>query len=168
MTSINRRFDPNVNYYAVLDLPADASRADIIRAYRQQMRRSHPDNFSDPDARKRAEERAKDINAAYAVLSRPEVRREYDMVHRRRVMSETVADRYRTYAPGSTRPTTDPLERHRRQRTHRRQKTREVQRSAFNNAIRQLVIAFGGIALALILLIILGTVALEGLRLLFV
>lgn len=168
MTSVNRRFDPTVNYYAVLDLPADASRADVIRAYRQLMRRAHPDNFSDPEARQRAEERAKDLNAAYAVLSRPDVRREYDMVHRRRVMSETIAERYRSYDRPRSRPTTDPLERHRAQRVQRKHETREVQRSAFNSAILQLVIAFGGIAVALILLIILGTIALEGLRLLFI
>src|SRR3712207_8968374 len=63
------------NLYSVLVLSRGASQDDIRRAYRKLVREHHPDtNPGDPSA----EERFKEIQQAYEVLSNPEKRREYD------------------------------------------------------------------------------------------
>jgi curved DNA-binding protein CbpA len=61
--------------YKVLGLPRGASRDDIRKAHRELVRKYHPDaNPEDPAA----EERFKEIQRAYEVLSNPEKRLEYD------------------------------------------------------------------------------------------
>jgi molecular chaperone DnaJ len=60
--------------YAVLGVPADASDEDIKRAYRKLAREHHPDVSADPGA----EQRFKEISAAYQTLSDPQKRRQYD------------------------------------------------------------------------------------------
>ncbi|MBQ9564265.1 MAG: molecular chaperone DnaJ [Synergistaceae bacterium] len=61
--------------YELLEVPRDATQADIKKSYRQLVRKYHPDAHpGDKDA----EERFKKINAAYSVLSDPEKRARYD------------------------------------------------------------------------------------------
>jgi curved DNA-binding protein CbpA len=61
--------------YGVLGLSRGASQDDVRRAYRKLVREHHPDaNPGDHSA----EERFKEIQQAYEVLSNPEKRREYD------------------------------------------------------------------------------------------
>ncbi len=67
------------DYYAVLGVSSDASAKDITKAYRKLARENHPD-AKPGDAV--AEERFKEISAAYDVLSDEEKRREYDEVRR--------------------------------------------------------------------------------------
>ncbi|WP_287417305.1 DnaJ domain-containing protein, partial [Oceanithermus sp.] len=63
------------DYYAVLGVSRDASQEEIKKAYRKLALKYHPDkNPGDPSA----EERFKEINEAYAVLSDPEQRARYD------------------------------------------------------------------------------------------
>ena len=63
------------NYYEMLGLNRNASEDEIKRTYRKLALQYHPDhNPDDP----RSEERFKEISEAYAVLSDPEKRREYD------------------------------------------------------------------------------------------
>jgi curved DNA-binding protein CbpA len=88
----------------VLDVPLGASGEEITRAYRGLMRLTHPDNFSDPDQRAKAEERTKLINAAYTVLSKPEIRREYDAQMRSTIISDTLMQRYTGNTPGRGTP----------------------------------------------------------------
>lgn len=53
--------------YAVLGLDARAGNSEIKRAYRKQISRHHPDKLGDvpEELKRRAEERAREINAAY-------------------------------------------------------------------------------------------------------
>jgi molecular chaperone DnaJ len=65
------------DFYAVLGVPADASVDDVKKAYRKLARQYHPDTNAGNAA---AERKFKDIGEAYAVLSDPEQRQQYDAV----------------------------------------------------------------------------------------
>ena len=61
--------------YKVLGVSRGASQEEIRRSYRKLARENHPDaNRDDKDA----EERFKEIQHAYEILSNPEKRRQYD------------------------------------------------------------------------------------------
>ncbi|MGQ9920283.1 MAG: DnaJ domain-containing protein, partial [Desulfobacca sp.] len=63
------------DYYTILGVPRTASQEDLKKAYRTLANKYHPDkNKGD----KQAEEMFKKISEAYAVLSNPEKRQEYD------------------------------------------------------------------------------------------
>jgi molecular chaperone DnaJ len=63
------------DYYSVLHVKKDASQDEIKNAYRELALKYHPDRNKDAGA----EEKFKEINEAYAVLSDPEKRQQYDM-----------------------------------------------------------------------------------------
>src|SRR5918993_5321965 len=64
-----------LDLYNVLEVSKEASQDEIRRSYRRLARKYHPDaNPGD----KKAEDRFKEIQHAYEVLSKPEKRREYD------------------------------------------------------------------------------------------
>jgi molecular chaperone DnaJ len=63
------------DYYEVLGVSQDASEADLKKAYRQLAMQFHPDK-NPGDAK--AEERFKEVNEAYGVLSDPDKRAHYD------------------------------------------------------------------------------------------
>src|ERR671911_217478 len=64
-----------VDLYKVLEVSKEAPQDEIRRSYRRLARKYHPD--SNPGDRE-AEERFKEVQHAYEVLSNPEKRREYD------------------------------------------------------------------------------------------
>lgn len=63
------------DYYQILGVSRDCEQIEIKRAYRRLARRYHPDVCKDDGA----EDRFKEISKAYAVLSDPQKRRNYDM-----------------------------------------------------------------------------------------
>ena len=95
-----QKFDATINYYEVLDVPYSASRDQITRAYRNLMRHAHPDRHAGEIERARAEERARLLNAAYDVLGKPEVRREYDQAIKQQAVSDAIFQRYTGNVPG--------------------------------------------------------------------
>lgn len=67
------------NFYKVLGVDSDATQEEIKKAYRKLAQTHHPDaNPGDKDA----EEKFKEYSEAYATLSNPEQRKEYDEVRR--------------------------------------------------------------------------------------
>jgi len=65
------------DYYETLGVSRTASDAEIKKAFRKLAREYHPDVAKD---KKRAEERFKEINEAYEVLSDPAKRKKYDQL----------------------------------------------------------------------------------------
>lgn len=63
------------DYYSILGVSRNATKEEIKNAYRKLALQYHPDRNKSKDA----EEKFKEINEAYAVLSDDEKRREYDM-----------------------------------------------------------------------------------------
>ncbi|MBT9312901.1 molecular chaperone DnaJ [Leptothoe kymatousa] len=62
------------DYYEVLGVSRGADQDEVKRAYRRLARKYHPDVNKDPGA----EDKFKEINRAYEVLSEPEIRARYD------------------------------------------------------------------------------------------
>ncbi len=63
------------NYYSVLGVGEDATAEAIKKAYRKLAQRYHPDRYPD---KPNAEERFKEVQEAYSVLSDAKKRKEYD------------------------------------------------------------------------------------------
>src|SRR4051812_20698955 len=65
------------DYYKILGVDRKASEDEIRKAFRKLARQYHPDVAKD---KKTAEEKFKEINEAYEVLSDPEKRKKYDQL----------------------------------------------------------------------------------------
>src|SRR5436305_10465009 len=65
------------DYYETLGVPKTATEDEIKSAFRKLARKHHPDVAKD---KKSAEEKFKQINEAYEVLSDPEKRKKYDQL----------------------------------------------------------------------------------------
>jgi molecular chaperone DnaJ len=82
------------DYYRVLGVSNDASKADIKKAYRRLAQQYHPDaNKGD----EQAEKRFKEISEAHAILSNDEKRAEYDQM---RQFVEAGGQRFYGFRPG--------------------------------------------------------------------
>ena len=69
------------DYYRILDLPKDATAEQIHKRFRKFARIYHPDKAFYDDQRDHFEEKFKEINEAYQVLSDPTERAKYDSQH---------------------------------------------------------------------------------------
>ncbi len=69
-----------MDHYESLGVPSDASAEEIKRAYLELARRHHPDfhTTDDPAARRDAERRMREVNAAWQVLGAESSRQAYD------------------------------------------------------------------------------------------
>ena len=83
--------EKTVDYYEVLQVSASAEPETINRVYRLLAQRFHPDNQQTGD-----ESRFRTILEAYTVLSDPEKRARYDVVHQQQRQ-----DRWRLVATGA-------------------------------------------------------------------
>ncbi|PLV58331.1 molecular chaperone DnaJ [Thermotoga sp. KOL6] len=64
------------DYYEILGVPRNATQEEIRRAYKKLVKEWHPDRH--PENRKEAEQRFKEIQEAYEILSDPQKRAMYD------------------------------------------------------------------------------------------
>lgn len=67
------------DYYEVLGVNRNASDDDLKKAFRRLARQHHPDLQTDPARKKAEEEKFKEANEAYEVLSDPDRRKKYDV-----------------------------------------------------------------------------------------
>ena len=84
------------DYYTILGLNRDARNEEIKKAYRKLAQRYHPDKNPKDD---RAEERFKQINEAYNILSDEGKRRQYDLFGRVETGDIRGRGSYRGYNP---------------------------------------------------------------------
>lgn len=71
--------DPSKDYYKVLGVPESASIADIKKAFHKLAKKYHPDLHPDDS---QAEQKFKDVNEAYNILSDEKKRAEYDQLRK--------------------------------------------------------------------------------------
>ncbi|RWS21088.1 hypothetical protein B4U80_09465 [Leptotrombidium deliense] len=73
---MNGRGAPRKDYYAILEVPKDASNELIRKQYLKLALKWHPDKH--PEDKQGAEQKFRDIREAYSVLKDPQQRRQYD------------------------------------------------------------------------------------------
>ena len=144
---------PAQDHYQLLGVPPGATAREITRAYREAMKRTHPDRVG-PAFRAKAEERAKGLNAAYRVLSSSERRRDYDASITTRTIQDQLMSRYaggfgapgsggtaRDISGASLRRDESPSQRKERRRTDR-------------EALTTILVVFGGATALVVALLV--------------
>ncbi|HEU4792260.1 MAG TPA: J domain-containing protein [Nitrolancea sp.] len=154
------KFDPTINYYQVLNVPPTATKAEITQAYRELIRHTHPDRVSDEAERKKAEERCKLLNAAHMVLTKPDLRREYDLSIRQTAVSDALFQRYT--GNGASQPS-PYASRSTRISPHMSRAQKRANRSAFF----QLLLATFIFAVIIIVVIVVGSLVAGGIHAFF-
>ena len=80
------------DYYETLGVQPDTTEEEIRARYRYLAFVYHPDRFSDPEHKSRAEDDFKRINEAFAVLCNLEKRSKYDMLRGKQPISYASSD----------------------------------------------------------------------------
>lgn len=144
--------DPDAeNFYELLGVRYSATSAEITRAYREAMKRFHPDRVR-PEYRQAAENVCKEFNRAYATLSDPVDRIAYDRTIRQQEMQDQIMRRYTGGFPGPVAGMDQHAAGLRRTITAaERQDHRRSERSAFVSLVAVFVIVTVG-AIGLILI----------------
>jgi DnaJ family protein A protein 2 len=70
----------DTKYYDLLGVKPDVEESQLKKAYKKSAMKYHPDRIHEPEKKKEAEEKFKEITEAYTVLSDKEKRRIYDQV----------------------------------------------------------------------------------------
>ncbi len=70
------------DHYKTLGVSVDATHEQIVHAYRELVKQYHPDKLQDNPLKHLAEEKLKEINAAYEILKDPGRRSRYDQQNR--------------------------------------------------------------------------------------
>lgn len=72
------KFDPAKDYYATLGITRTATASDIHQAYRNMVSKYHPDKHQGNDLEDLARQKLVEVNEAYEVLSKSELKSAYD------------------------------------------------------------------------------------------
>lgn len=150
-------------YYSLLNVPYDATRTQIRKAYRQSMMRAHPDR-AHPSRRAAAEDLAKQLNLAYATLSDPARRKAYDESIRTQVLQSEIMGRYVAGVGGHGFGGPGAPVAHAPRRPMSERERRE-QRDSNRSVVISIFTAFTVVALAALVLLLLFSLASTGLRL---
>lgn len=70
--------DKPKDLYEILGVNKNATDSEIKKARNKLVTQWHPDSFTDPEEKKRAEAKMKEINGAYEILGDPQKRAQYD------------------------------------------------------------------------------------------
>lgn len=143
-----------LDYYRLLGVSYQATPAEIKRAYRAAMKRSHPDRLA-PELRTEAETRARELNEAFRVLSKPETRQRYDQQLKATMVQDQIMGRY----SGGLGPPGQDQDIYARIREAQRLEQRKLQQATDRQATTSLLVVFVGFALIVLALLILGSIA---------
>ncbi len=141
-----------LDYYKLLGVSYQATPVEIKRAYRAAMKRTHPDKFA-PDQRGEAETRARELNEAYNVLSKPDAKQRYDLQLKSTMVQDQVMSRY---SGGLGSPGQDQ-DIYARIREAKRIEQRKQQKQTDREATTGLFVVFIGFALIVMVLLIFGS-----------
>jgi curved DNA-binding protein CbpA len=118
------------NYYELLGIPLDAPQETVKKAYRDKIKKHHPDKFKDPDNKKDAEIVTKYLNEAYGILKDENERTKYNLtIKNTKYFRDQEIFRERQKKQKERQRQEEELNKQRQRREKERQKEQERQRA---------------------------------------